>query len=87
MQFVKTVHKKVKPDGTFKDQLGAVVTAGAIRIGQGQGCGLKGCKCSDGHYIMIALPRTNGKVEVITVRMTEDQMDTLMTIKHVEGEE
>ena len=65
----KLIHWKVKEDGTFKNQLGAVKTKGSITMSTGEGCNLKHCKCSEGHWITVAMPRTKrGDVEVIRVK-------------------
>ncbi|MFA5300530.1 MAG: hypothetical protein WC389_20275 [Lutibacter sp.] len=52
-------HENVNPNGTFKDKRGAVCTDGRISASTPKGnCGLKGCHCSDGHWISIVKPRT-----------------------------
>ena len=61
-------HIGVKPDGTFKNKLGAVETKGKIIMSNGEGCGLSGCKCSEGHWLTIVQPRTSkGVVKVVKV--------------------
>lgn len=63
-------HENVLPDGTFSDKSGAVRVKGGIRMSQNNGgCGLDACRCSDGHWITIAKPRTkDGIVEGLCVR-------------------
>jgi hypothetical protein len=69
MKISKIKHTGVNPDGTFKDQLGAVHTTEKLIVGKGKGCGLKGCHCSDGYWITIMTNRTeNGVVEGLQVK-------------------
>jgi len=51
-------YEGVRKDGLFEKEAGSVCTKGLIRMGAGQGCGLKGCRCSPGYWITIMLPRT-----------------------------
>jgi hypothetical protein len=67
MKFEKFKHTGVKKDGTFEDEPGAVVTNGAIRMSMGEGCGLKGCHCSDGFWITMVMPLDAGIVEGVKV--------------------
>lgn len=67
MKIKRWKHKNVKSDGTFKNQLGAVHTKPRVNIIRG-GCGLKGCHCSDGYYLVINEGRNkNGSVNGLTV--------------------
>jgi hypothetical protein len=80
MQVKKIVHKGVRPNGTFDDQSGAVnVTGGIIMSQENGGCGLGTCHCSDGHWITISMPRTEGGiVEVMSVHFDNAaEMQTL----------
>ncbi len=63
-------HKGVNQDGTFQDMPGAVQTKGSIVMSQdGGGCDIDGCKCSQGHWLTIVLPRTeSGVVQGVTVK-------------------
>jgi len=63
-------HTGVLPNGCFIDRAGGVETKGIIRMSQiDGGCSLKGCHCSDGHWLMVSAPRTeNGVVEGITIK-------------------
>lgn len=72
MKIEKFIHKNVNHDGTFSDsQPGAVKTAGSITMSdEDGGCGLENCKCSEGHWMSIALPRTKeGIVEVTRAQL------------------
>jgi len=52
-------HEGVKPDGTFENEPGAVITTGGVRMSANNGgCGIDTCHCSDGHWISIISPRT-----------------------------
>ena len=57
MKIREFVHKNVQKNGIIKGG-GAVETTGLIRIGQGCGCSLPSCNCSDGYWISILQPRT-----------------------------
>ena len=46
---------------------GAVETKPFLRIGDGTGCGLPDCHCSDGYWLSIGLGRIGDKVEGIKV--------------------
>ena len=86
MKITKFKHVNVKPDGTFKDQRGAVITEGAIRMSQkGGGCDLKGCHCSDGHWLTIVKPRTKkGVVEGTTVTFDDqEEMDVFLKTREL----
>ena len=74
----------VKHDGTFEDEPGAIITTGAIRMGQGEGCSLENCKCSEGHWITIISPRDSYGVVNVMKCTFEDarEMDTFL--KHHE---
>lgn len=63
MKLRKIIHKNVLTDGTFSNKRGAIVTTGTIRMGRGEGCGLRGCNCSPGYYVTILMPLKNGIVE------------------------
>ena len=75
MNITRFRHTGVKPDGTFEQGLGAVKTKGSIsRSHERGGCGMRGCKCSPGHWIAVALPRTDeGVVEGFTIRFKNKQ--------------
>ena len=79
-------HENVLPDGTFKDQPGAVVTNGKTNMSAPNGgCGLPGCNCSPGHYIAVIKPRTeNGIVEDITIHFRDkEEMNTFIETKEL----
>ena len=61
-------HENVSPDGSCVD--GSVNIEGAIRLSDpGGGNSIKDCHSSDGHWFMLALPRTDkGLVEGFTLR-------------------
>lgn len=69
MKFEKIVHESVNPDGAFQDQPGAVKTEGSVIMSQEDGgCDVKGCKCSEGHWLSVFMPRTkDGIVEGVKV--------------------
>ena len=69
MRIEKFKHENVLPNGTFKNRPGAIEVNGMITLSHfNGGCGLEGCNCSEGHWINVALPRTNkGIVEGITL--------------------
>lgn len=63
MKIEKIIHDQVQPDGTFSSLGGAIETKGKIVMSQADGgCDLDNCKCSEGHWITIVLPRTKGGV-------------------------
>lgn len=66
MKFKKFIHKDVAKDGRCKSG-GAVVTEGKVIIIKGH-CDLKGCNCSNGYFLTIAIPLKNKKVEGICVQ-------------------
>lgn len=73
MEITKFVHEGVSKTGICKTG-GAVITGGDVIILRGQGCGLKGCHCSDGYSLSIILPRTSeGIVEGIRVKFKNRQ--------------
>lgn len=79
MRFEKIVYKKVNPDGTFKDEKGAVNTEGTVRMGLGEGCGIPTCHCSDGYWVSVFLPRTRrGVIEGIVVTLTKEEIDKFL---------
>ena len=56
-------HEGVNPDGTFKNEPGAVNTKAHVGISApGGGCDMKGCGCSPGHWIVIGNGRTKSGV-------------------------
>jgi hypothetical protein len=63
-------HEHVNKDGTFERELGSVHIEGHITISHPKsGCGMDGCNCSPGHWISVALPRTNkGIVRGMTIQ-------------------
>lgn len=57
-------YSNVNPDGTFDNEPGAVNIEATITLSSPHGgCGMKGCNCSPGHWIMISKGR-NSKGEV-----------------------
>ena len=65
-------HTGVKPDGTFEGRMGAVGTG--LNINHGDGCGSRGCHCSDGYWFLIGIPRTaDGVVEGMNVKFEDRQ--------------
>ena len=70
MQIETFKYENVLSDGTFLEETGAVETKGKIIMSQKNGgCNLKGCKCSEGHWITIVQPRTeDGIVEGIKMK-------------------
>lgn len=79
-------HTKVKPNGTFENKLGAVITEGGIRMSPDRGgCDLKGCRCSEGHWITIVKPRTaKGVVEGTRVKFdNKAEMDEFLRTKEL----
>lgn len=69
MKITKYRHTGVLPNGNVESG-GAVHTEQMIRMSpKSGGCGLSTCHCSDGHWISIALGRTeDGIVEGLTVK-------------------
>ncbi len=56
-------HTGVKPDGTFKNKPGAVNVKKGVTISAPRGgCGMLGCNCSPGHWIVISNGRTKAGV-------------------------
>lgn len=82
MKITKFKHVGVSKDGLVKGG-GAVETEGALRLGRGEGCGSKDCHCSEGFWLMIAMPRTpKGVVEGITVRFdSKAEMNSYLEAK------
>jgi len=76
-------HDHVKADGTFEDgELGAVHTEGNISISHPDGgCGMPGCECSPGHWISVALPRTeDGVVRGVTFKFnSREELEEYLT--------
>jgi len=67
MKIVRWEHIGVDENGCIAGG-GAVETRKLIRIGIGQGCGLEGCHCSDGYWLMICFGREDdGSVKGVTV--------------------
>ena len=63
MYIRKFKHEKVKPDGTFEGERGAVHVDGRILMSSPEGgCDLPNCHCSEGHWISFAAPRTSNGV-------------------------
>lgn len=87
MKMTKWKHVGVKKDGVVFESGGAVNTKGAIRMSNGEGCGSKGCHCSDGHWIMICMPRTaKGVVDGVTVKFDNNiEMNTFLKYHNIEG--
>lgn len=78
MEINKYKHTNVSPDGIVKDG-GAVGTTGGLRMSNGEGCGAKGCKCSEGYWISITLPRTeDGVVEGIKAQLSESEIKSFL---------
>ena len=85
MYIKKFRHANVLADGRIIGG-GSVETKGSIRMSsENGGCGLSGCHCSDGHWIMIASPRTDdGVVEGMTVKFDNyDEFKTFLEIRHL----
>lgn len=71
MKINEIIHEKVKRDGTFENEEGAVETDGGIRMNASyrRDCGLEDCHCADGYWITIMLPRDSwGKVHGMQVQ-------------------
>lgn len=86
MQVEKFIHKGVGPDGKVNSG-GAVLTKPFIRMSMGEGCGLRGCHCSDGYWISIGLARTeDGVVEGVIVRFENaEEMKAFLETHEVVG--
>lgn len=69
-------HTGVKPNGTFENEAGAVVTQGRVSMSAvNGGCGAGNCNCSEGHWVSIVKPRTQeGVVEGMTIQF-DDQAE------------
>ena len=61
MKIKKFKHEGVNEDGTCESG-GAVQTKGGMDLIKGN-CGLKGCDCSDGYFLIITKPLKEGIVE------------------------
>lgn len=85
MKITAFKHEGVLFDGTFKDKEGVINVNGGIIFSElNGGCGLEGCHCSDGHWLVITKPRTNhGIVDGITVAF-EDMEEMTKFINDVE---
>ena len=86
----KFKHENVNKDGTFSDgKAGAVEVYPSVRMSQEDegGCGLNGCHCSDGHWIMISTGRDSyGTVEGMTVHFeSKEYMDRFFRFKELIG--
>ena len=82
----KVIHEGVLPDGTFKNEPGAVVVNGSVRMSQKEGgCDVKKCKCSNGHWLSIVMPRTeNGIVECISVTFdSQEEMNAFFVSREI----
>lgn len=88
MRIEKFVHRKVRQDGTFVNERGAVETRAMIRMSSGEGCDLEDCHCSDGYWISIGLPRTSGGIiEGIKVKFDDKkEFDKFMKNRQLIGE-
>jgi hypothetical protein len=64
MKMEEFVHKKVKADGTFENERGAIHTDARVIVMRGEGCGLGECHCSDGYSLTLCLPRNAKTKEV-----------------------
>ena len=73
MKFEKIRHENVTEDGTFTDKEGAVEVVGGIFLSSDNGgCCLRGCKCSEGHWMLILIPRTfEGIVEGFKIQFDD----------------
>jgi len=80
-------YEGVRKDGLFKHEEGSVCTKGLVRMGRGDGCGLKGCRCSPGYWITIMLPRTQkGEVHGIRVVFKDKrEFERFMRDGEIEG--
>ena len=75
MRIEEFIHNDVSADGRVKSG-GVVCTTGDVIIGRNKGCSLTGCHCSDGYYISLVLPLTDGIVRGIKVTFgSEEEMD------------
>jgi hypothetical protein len=94
MKFEESITDNVESNGKVKDG-GAVVTKGTIRMSTGEGCGLKGCHCSDGYWLSVVLPwefvkcddkGSFGKVKSIKVIFDDrDEMNTFLKNHMLDG--
>jgi hypothetical protein len=85
MKLTKIIHKNVLPDGTFSDKKGAIVTTGTIRMGRGEGCGLKNCNCSPGYYVTILMPLKSRKVEGVKAEFeSESEMNKFLEARTID---
>jgi hypothetical protein len=73
MKIEEFVHKGVKPNGTFENELGAIHTDARVIVMRGEGCGISACHCSDGYSLSVCLPRNPKTKEVrgIIVRFAD----------------
>jgi hypothetical protein len=69
MKFTKFEHEEVGQDGKCKSG-GAVHTNGKVILIRGS-CGLPDCSCSDGYFLTVVLPLSNGIVEGIEVKFDD----------------
>ena len=80
-------YEGVKPDGTFIKGAGSIHTNGRIVMSETNGgCSLKGCNCSQGHWISIVKPRTeDGVVECVKVSFdNQAEMDLFFMVRNLD---
>lgn len=84
---IEKIKHTVNPDGTFKDKDGSVETSGKISMSAEKGgCGVPGCSCSPGHWIMTCSPRKGSTVECIKVIFdSKNEMDDFFKFRQLLG--
>lgn len=85
MKIEKIKHTGVNKDGTFKTGAGSVEVNGRIYMSsENGGCGIPGCKCSPGHWIIISLPRKGSLVEEMKVSFdNKNELDRFLQLRQL----
>ena len=84
MKIKHWTHNRVKPDGVVLDEngfhCGAVGVVPSISMSSDDGgCGLEGCHCSDGHWLVIGFGRNEKDETVSGVTVYFDNYDEMQT--------
>lgn len=64
------------------DGHGSIYTDPMIRMSRGEGCGLQGCHCSDGYWIMISKGRIDNVVEGLTCFFADQEEMHKFLVSH-----
>ena len=86
MKVRTTEYTHVEPDGHLAEG-GSIEVKPLIRMSRGEGCGLKGCDCSDGYWISVSAGRTSdGVVKSMMVEFkNKAEFDKFMRTHEIRG--